>query len=407
MAKVNTLYKTKDWSDIIGSPDLPDQSEITNYLQNCSEAERKRLSRLLGNNYDNPTIKTISTYNLKPPPFHDRFDYGISDEEFENLDKIPIEVVRLPDGIYMIVRNRRYYEAGRRKGIQEFNCVIIGEVKYEYEAYIPRLSHVLTDHKPFHVLEKARCISECKKYIFPKYGVENLFEKGGDRRSKDFKKYSLIEILKTELPLKRYQIEVLNRLSDNIGLDGIEALYQLLNANGEKLSIYRVHKMNPKMRRMMLRTQIKDKIEVMEADKKNADEIKEAIAIMIFDVLFERTDSTNKETSSDDGEEDNDDEGKDDDDESDQGSDTEEEKGAHAKPLQAPIIFHPIKRKDLSKIKKLYKTFIKSVKDADDFWRPKKSLSVEDSEESFKEIDNVQTAFTEFIQSYMKAINGY
>jgi hypothetical protein len=243
------------------------------------------------------------------------------------------------------------------------------------------------------------CICECKKFIFPKYGVENLFEKGGDRRSKDFKKFSLIEVLKKELPLKKYQIGVLNRLSDNIGLDGIEALYEVLKASGEELSIYRVHKINPKMRKMGLRSKIEDMIKAMEADKQNVDEIKEAVGIMIFDVLFERTKSSAKETPSEE-EEGNDDEGK-----SNQDSKAEEEE-SKADRLQAPLVFHPIKRKDLSKIKKLYKAFVKSAQNVDDFWGPKKSLSKEDSEESFKEIDNVQTAFTDFIQSYEKAING-
>lgn len=413
MATVNTIYKGKDWGDIVCSPEPLDQSDVLNYLQNCAGTERESLSRVLGNHYCNPIIRTISVKNLKAPPFQDRFDYAVSSEDLKNQDKTPIEVIySFEPEAYIIIRGRGFFEKAKRKDIKELTCAIIGEVQHDFEAFLPRLSHVLTDHKPFHILEKARCIFEAKKLIIPRHGGNSLFGKGGNTRSKNFKKYNLIELLKKELPLKKYQIGVLNRLADNIGPTAIEGLYSLLKAKGKELSIFRVHKANPKMRKIGLRVKIDKKISSMEEDK-DPEEIREAIGIMVYDVLFEKPKPPNNGELPADDEDDLDDDdvpdsGDDSSDDSGEGSGSDSgENETDTKQIPAPPEFNPISRKDLTKVKKLRRVYRKKVKAADDFLESKKEFTAEDSENFFKQkINDEQTDFTKFIGEYLKANMG-
>ena len=387
MSTNNAEYKGKDWGDIIYTPQPLDESEVLNYLQNCSHVERRMLSRVLGNHDCNPIARTISVKDMKVPSFQDRFVYTVSDEDLKNQNNFPIEVIySFESEAYITIKGRRYFQEGKQRGIKKFTCAIIGEVQYDYEAFIPRLSHVLTDHKPFHILEKAKCIFETKKLIIPKYGAEKLFGKGGDRRSKNLQKFSLIELLKKELPLKLYQIDTLKRFADNIGPFAIEALYGLLKNKGEELSIYRVHRMNPTMREMGLRAQIDVKVKAMENNGSDPDEIREAVAIMVYDVLFEqeKPSKQKKPTVNSPG--------------SGNQSDHNDRKQENAdkKTTRKREEYVDIGSTDFKAIKQAFNNFAKKVPNIQKFMKSKKELTADETQKIHQMGEELQDSFQNF-----------
>jgi len=391
----------KDWGDIICKPNGLEYSEVIDYLQSCPPIVGKTFAKVLGYEQHQTAKITIPAKKLKVPNFKDRFEYEVEDEEIECIDKIPLGVVYSEESRkFIIIKGIRYFYEGSNQNLNSFKCNIISEVNFDYEASMARIVYVLKDHKPFDILEQARCLFEAKKLIITNVGKDLVYHPGGDRRSKKYRKLSLTELLINEMPYKKYRIQVLLRFGNNIGLIAIKGLHYLLESKNENLSIYQVHRMNPKLKRIGLRVKIEEMIRDMKRNAKNQIEIRNAVAVMVHDVLFvkfERSTHTKPETKGNDSDDDGKDQNKE------ESNDTE--KNDADKSLTPPAYF-PVDPKSFSRIQNLYKDYFKEVERILKFLTSKKKLTELESEELHKMIKARDILNDEFKTLMLKAIFG-
>ena len=371
--------KGKDWADLILAKD-PDEYENISVTKTF------------------PITQTIHAKDLKTPIFRDRFNHEVVDDEVEHISQIPLTVVKSHESDqYIVVEGVRYFIEGKKQGINKFQCNVIDEVYLDVQAYIPRLVHVFKDNKPFHILEQAGTIDEIKRLVITNYGEDNIFGQGGDRKSANYKKITLVTALEQKLPFKKYKIDTLKRFNENVGPVGLEHLYKILRANHENLSIYRIRRLNPKMRKMGFRNKIDIMVDHLTKEGKSWDKIQGSVALMVYDVLFEKTRKPKDEGAAPPEE-----------------GDIENDKNPAppAEPeldpeVSLPPKYYPISSKDLSIIKKAFKLVFLAVADVGSFLQQKRSLNEKEAEELYRMIfDDVQTAFTEFAGLVLKAVNG-
>jgi hypothetical protein len=387
--------KAKGWEDLKCLPDKPDLFELQETIERCSESEQKFLFKSLSEHHGYPKIETIQIKKIKPTPFQDRLDLEVSEKDREEVGNNRLTVVYSKESdAYIIIKGKRCFHQDRREGTNEFICKIIGEVEFDYSAIILRGDHVLDYIKPFHILEKTMFIFEANKIVISRCGAKNIFSWGGNRRSMDLKKYSMISLLKKELPYKASQIDTLKRLSGNIGSLAIEGLYSLLISSGKELSLSRIHRINPEMNKMGLREEIEKMIKDMKANGKNKDEIKEKVAIIAYDVLFEKRQPDKKQVKQntpnpDDGEK------------GDSGEEQDKQNPVNNK-KSGDHIYKDIASKDFKKIREAFDGFTGKVKYLESFFNGKKELNASETETLQKMGKEIENSWGEFWILFLK-----
>jgi len=266
MTLVNLKQKTgKGWEDYNYPPDYDEQG------LNLRATRLIPISRIVG------------------PPFADRYDIDIGDDEFEELNGTAVEVVKnYSSGLLIVIRGQVHLEAAKKRGQDLIRCLVIGTVKDIKEAAIMRFHHIFSISKPLNLVEKARVVMEIKKLLFDEHGIDSFYGKGGARRGKEAKKLKLVDELSLRIPVKPYIIEDLDRFGNHIGPTGLEGLYRILEAKQKSLRSYKVREANSKLNGKKIRYRIEREIQKMEREGKDHTKIVQAIGIMVYDAIFER-----------------------------------------------------------------------------------------------------------------------
>ena len=382
-----TQDEGRDWCDL-KFPKDPDEYE----------------NKTVMNNF--PIARKIPIMDLKAPGFVDRFSHRVADDEMDHIGEIPLEVIRSAEsGKYLIVKGLRYYFEGINQGIHSVQCAVVGKVKYDYEAYISRIAYVFTDHQPFHILEQTKCVHDLKKMVINQYGNGNVFPIGGDRRSVGYKKISLIKIIKERLQHRKSTLDILKRFGDNIGSTAIIGLHRILSADNESLSLHRIHRLNPIMRRMRLRQEIDGIISRLTQKKVPHDQIEEAVAYRVYDVLYkkvnkDRLKKTNQEFPKDD-----------DGDESEGINDSETNEAIPnskdtVENSPETTVTYPIGPKVTKIIKNNYIKYTMKEREVFEFLMSKKELSKNETTELQRKLEIRDLANTDFMCDFLKAASG-
>ena len=391
----------KDWGDIICNPDGLEYSEVIDYLESCPPILGKKIAKVLGYEKRQTVKAKIPAKKLKLPNFKDRFEYEVADDEIECIDKIPLDVVYSEESRkFIVIRGIRYYREGLNQNLNSFTCNILSEVNFDYETSLARIIYVLKDHKPFDVLEQARCLFEAKKIIITNIGKDLTYSPGGDRRSSEYKKLSLTELLINEMPFKKYRIQVLLRFGNHIGLLAIEGLHYLLKSKNENLSIYCVHRMNPKLKKIRLRVKIEEMIRDMKSNSKSEIEIRDAVAVMVYDVLLDKFKQPTPGKRANKGNDSNDDK------KNQNGKNSNDTKKNEDDKSLTPPKYFAVDPKSFARIKKLYGNYFKEAERILKFFNPKKKLTELESEELHKMIETRDNLNVEFKMVMLKAIFG-
>lgn len=248
-----------------------------------NEIPRNNKVKIFGYRPESPTLKKISASKIKEPLIKDRFEIDVDDSENDNLSNVPIEVVYSHESAhYIIIKGLRiFYEGKQHKKIRKYRCLVVGEVNYDHETITARLAHVFAIVWPFHILEQARAICQTAELF------DNTYKHGGNRRGKNYKKQSAIDILCKQFPHKQTRIDDLKRFGKHIGLYGIEGLYHLLIAKKKELSMSLIHHGNPSLRKMKIRAKIDRNVKKMQDKGKDEIEIKQEVAKIIYPIFFE------------------------------------------------------------------------------------------------------------------------
>ena len=344
-----------------------------------------------------PTIKIISAGKIKEPIVQDRFGSDVDDSELEHLGDIPLEVIYSRESdTYILLKGLCVFREGKQQKIKKFRCLIVGEVQLDHETIIGRLDHVFATIRPFHILEECRAIHQTVRLI------EDTYTPGGNRRGKNYRKQSTIDVLCKHSPHKRSRIDILKRFGNHVGSLGIEGFFYLLKAEKKQLSLSLIHNANPILRNMKMRTKINHKIKEMQDKGSDEVEVMEEIGIMIYDVFFIKPISENIEKPKAIG--DNESGGKDgksDSVNSDPvgGDEDYDERSSIAE-------FYPVNRKVHTRVKKMFGPVYKKTNKVDSKYKPINELSSVEAEELWEEISDLSSALSKYKMVLYKAVFG-
>jgi hypothetical protein len=286
-------------------------------------------------------LREVPIGQLREPPCEDRFDLELTDEESAFIKEIPLAVVYSKESrVYIIVKGRRRFHKAKALGFKNLPCFVLREVEHDGEALLVRLQHVLDFRKPFHVLEMARLVYQLREKEILHNGAVDL-------------------------------------LGQHLGLLAMEGLYYFLEDKGENLSIYEVHKQNPRLRDVGLREKIETQIKAMQASGAKDEEIKEKVALIAYEVLFAPPTAQNPGKGAN------------------PGSDGQSARASRGSGHQTPGVLRGIKAKEYREIRARGENFVKQVEGLRPFLR-KKELTAADAESLHKKGDEIQKAFMDF-----------
>ena len=333
----------------------------------------------------------ISQISIKLAVFEDRFENRFVNHHNRDIGKIPIKVVLSQDSNnYVVVEGREIFLRGIEEGVESFTCIVIGEVSSDTEASIERMRYVLKDHRPFHILEQTMAIYQLYQHLQSTH-KGSIYSNGGDRRSGNYKKNKVDDLLLMRIPYQEYLIGDLRRFGENIGMIGIEGLYIVLEEKGEKLNISTIHNNNSRLNR----DYIEELISKLRDEGRDEDEIKKQIGLHVHRILFAEDNPTDA------GEIDPTDEnpapGNDHDTKDDESEDKTTKSEEESPPINPP--FGPVDEEGVSEIKKAFSKHFEAEEALKTFFQKHDCWDKSQAEESHKLFKRLQASFTELIST--------
>lgn len=236
-----------------------------------------------------PRLEKLPAEKLRLAPVGDRFRLRAHLKEIEHLHEIRLRALHYvePD-LYYVISGTTIFVTGLEHGVPEFTVEIVGEIDNVEQAIWARTLHVFDRHRPFHVLEQARCILDANEKLIVHFGPDKFNGHGGDRRSPGRDKLSLTEAVGQRLPFAKSRIGIQLRLAGHLGPWGMEGLYRVLKGEKRKLTIGRVNRRNARLKRENIRARIEAAVKEMEADGKSREEILSRAGAIAYAALFEK-----------------------------------------------------------------------------------------------------------------------
>ena len=339
--------------------------------------------------------KVVQATEIVLSPVPDRFECKIPKGSEDNLDQIPIEVIKSRESEkYIVIRGRDIFMTGKGCGIEKFTCHIIDEVPTDIEAAIVRLRHVFSPGRPFTVLEEANGIHYWIKNISLNHQV---YENGGDRRSKNYNKEKVDMHLEKIFPHMQPRIAILRRFSEKVGSIGLEGLHHILEEEGEMLNISRVNKNNGKAQ---LKT-VKQEISKMKQEGINDDDIKRRIGLLVYRTLFEENFYDEARPNGGKGTDTPDSDLDDQDDNPDMVNPHPEEDPPPINP-DIPLV----NENRLAKIRKSHDKHFRVQEKIKAYMKSKVNLNQAEADKIQRLINVMQTTFTEFIKNFYRTMSN-
>ena len=319
-------------------------------------------------------------------PYQDRFSHEVPALlGNERLQDIPVSVVQSSEtGQFIIIKNVSIFLRLESEGAETILCDVQSKVDSDADAHALRAAYVLEDKRPFHILEQCLCIYQCTIKALQQDGEKAFYSNGGDRRSKNFKKVSILEKVSNLMPYKKAQIDMLKRFVCTIGEIGIEGLYQVLAEKGDSLGINRVNSKNSKIRSANIIGQTKS----LEEQGKCQEEVKSIIGMEIYNILFDAEIIDENEAEGYQPEEEEDDD--DDDDDDDEAEAEPEDPSINPTP-------GPISEADTNKIKSALKKCLEDLLETQNFLTSKKSISAEEGVALGDYLKVIQKSLAQFL----------
>jgi hypothetical protein len=323
--------------------------------------------------------KKLPIESIAVSPFKDRFSHEtpvLMDNE--RLEDIPVIVAQSKEtGKYIVLKQVSVFVILKSKGAETILCKVQSTVDSDADAYALRTAYVLEERLPFHILEQCLCVHQCTETALQQDGEKAFYCNGGDRRSKDFKKVSILEKVSNLMPYKKQRIDMLKRFGCTIGKIGIEGLHQVLAEKGDNLGIGKIHSKNSKIKSANIISQIKS----LKEQGKSQEEVKPIIGMEIYAILFDTEIAGENEVGGyqPEDEEDDDDE-------------------AEAEP-ETPSINPtpgPISEADTNKIKSDLDKCLGNLLAVQNFLTEKKSISAEEGAALGDHLKKIQKSITQF-----------
>lgn len=285
LAPLNLKAKTRNNIAIL-------DKEFTNFTIKQKENLIKNNLRL--SNSKGKRIRKITISAINDPQGFPRLDH---DDGYQDLKAIknlePIQVARVAPNLFVIVDGHRRFSYLKKRGESKIEAEIIGTAECISQLLVARAKALTQLKKPLSIPEMALGLVNLRKKLISEFGKKAFNSHGGDRKSKEKSKASIVKYISKLLNIKIWLVRALLNFGLRIGTDTIAALQ---NYPGIKeLPIRTIQQINPRIKEANLQAKIIEHREKMLQMNASQDEINNEAANMVFTFIRDLT-KKNKQT---------------------------------------------------------------------------------------------------------------
>ena len=311
-------------------------------------------------------------------PYQDRCENKLPEVSNPNdIHRIPVVCAYSKESDrYIPIKGLSVFKELFDMGEESILCTVVAEVETDNEAFLMRFSEVLDDRIPFHVLEQALCVASIMEETIREVGEDKFYRKGGDRRSVEFEKDSLLYAIGKQMLHKRSTLDIFMRFAKRLTSIGIKGLYLAIKEQGQEISLRKINATNAHLGKRQIRSQIDARVKKFQKDGKTDDEILQEIGALVYGVFFGYDDGKPNP------------------------SDTKKEHDDLANPdgpgTEEPA-FRSVDEKGLIKIREAFEVHLTDQKNVQVFLGDKKELTEQDVSDLENMIKELEDSFTLFV----------
>jgi hypothetical protein len=326
---------------------------------------------------------SIEVSKLLISPYQDRCEPKMSEFLYSNdIYKIPNGVVHSKEsGRYIVTKGVSRVKELMDSGEESIFCTVISEVETDEQAFLMRFSEVLDDRIPFHPLEQGLLVASVIEEAIDKDGADKFYSNGGDRRSKESKRESMLDAIGKRMPHKKSTIGVLQRFAKHLTSVGIKGLYRTMMEQGEDISLRKINETNAQLGKRQIRSHINAKMKKLKTAGQSEDEIIDEVGALVHGVFFG---DDNENVDASDPEKEN------------------EDQDAPDEPDTTEPDFRSVDEKGVVTITESFKIHFADQKNVHDFLENKTALTEQDVSELDKMINDLEDSFSLFVQKFSK-----